>query len=112
MQPNGYRVTEAVPGFAAGDVLNVTGRDGHRHGDRVRLEHIGDTPGADTVIVVDEPTGFSERALLDPTARLGDWQAYSRTFDAGGYTLGPADCERPPRLTMATLSSIAEPIAV
>lgn len=112
MQPNGYRVTEAVPGFAAGDVLNVTERYGHRHGDRLRLERIGDTPGADTVLVVDEPTGFSEDALLDATARLGDWQAYSRTFDAGGHALGPADRERPPRLTMDTLATIAEPISV
>ncbi|MFC6758168.1 hypothetical protein ACFQER_17955 [Halomicroarcula sp. GCM10025894] len=86
MQPNGYRVTEALAGFAAGDVLNVTERYGHRHGDRLMLEHIGDTPGADTVVVVDEPTGFSERDVLDPTARLGDWQDYSRTFHAGGNT--------------------------
>ncbi|MBX0305842.1 hypothetical protein [Haloarcula salinisoli] len=112
MQPNGYRVTEAVAGFAAGDVLNVTERYGHRYGDRLRLEHIGDTPGADTVVVVDEPTGFSERDILDPTARFGEWQDYRRTFHAGGSTLGPAERDGPPRLTMATLSSIADPISV
>jgi len=112
MQPNGYRVTRPVAGFAAGDVLNVTERYGYRHGDRLRLERIGDTPGADTVVVVDEPTGFSERDILDPTARLGDWQSYSRTFHAGGSTLGPVERDSPLCLTMATLSSIADPISV
>lgn len=111
MPPNGYRVTEAVPGFAAGDVLNVTERSGHRHSDRLLLERIGDTPGADTVVVVDAPIGFSERDVLDPTARLGDWQTYSRTFHAGGATLGPDKREGPARLTMDTLSSIADPIS-
>jgi len=112
MQPNGYRVTEAVTGFSAGDVLNVTERYGHRHGDRLRLERIGETPGADTVVVVGEPTGFGERDLLDPTARFGDWQSYRRTFHAGGPTLGPVERDRPLRLTMATLSTIADPISV
>jgi len=110
MPPNGYRVTEAVPGFAAGDVLNVTARDGHRHSDRLVLERIGDTPGTDTVVVVDDPTGFSERDVLDPTARFGDWQTYNRTFHAGSHTLGPAERRGPPRLTMEALSSIADPI--
>jgi len=112
MSPNGYRVTESVPGFAAGDVLNVTERSGHRQSDRLVLEHIGDTPGADTVVIVDDPVGFSERDVLDPTARLGDWQTYSRTFPAGGETLGPDERDGPARLTMDTLSSIADPISV
>lgn len=110
MHPNGYRVTEPVHGFAAGDVLNVTERYGH-DGQRLVLEHIGDTPGAGTVVVVDEPTGFSERDVLDPTARFGDWQTYSRTFEAGGHTLGPEERDSPSRLTRAALSSIADPIS-
>jgi hypothetical protein len=111
MHPNGYRVTEPVHGFAAGDVLNVTDRYGHHDGERLVLEHIGDTPGADTVVIVDDPTGFSEREVLDPTARLGDWQRYSRTFHAGGHTLGPDEPDRPTRLTMDALSSFADPIS-
>jgi len=111
MHPNGYRVTEPISGLAPGDVLNVTERHGHRHGERLVLERIGDTPGTDTVVVVDDPTGFNERAVLDATARFGDWQTYSRTFYAGGQNLGPNDRDRPPRLTMATLSSIADPIS-
>ena len=111
MPPNGYRVTEAASGFAVGDVLNVTERYGHRHSDRLVLERIGDTPGADTVVVVDDPTGFSERDVLDATARFGNWQTYSRTFEAGGHALGPNERDGPPRLTMAALSSIADPIS-
>jgi len=111
MHPNGYRVTEPVHGFAAGDVLNVTERYGHHDGERLVLEHIGDTPGADTVVIVDDPTGFSERDVLDATARLGNWQRYSRTFHAGGATLGPDERETSARLTMDTLATIADPIS-
>ncbi|MDS0284571.1 hypothetical protein [Haloarcula onubensis] len=111
MQPNGYRVTEAVPGFAAGDVLNVTERCGRHHDDRLVLERIGDTPGTDTVVVVDDPTGFGERDVLDPTARFGDWHSYSRTFNAGGHMLGPRERDSPPRLTLETLSTFADPIS-
>jgi len=110
MLPNGYRVTEPVPGLAAGDVLNVTERHGHHGPDRLVLERIGDTPGADTVVVVAEPTGFSERNVLDETMRVGDWHQYSRTFTAGDPTLGPTGRDDTARLTMATLSSIADPI--
>jgi hypothetical protein len=111
MPPNGYTITESVPGFEEGDVLNVTERFRHWHRDRMVLECIGDTPGAERVVVVDEPTGFSERDILDETARFGDWHRYDRTFDAGATTLGDPGTEAPTRITMATLSSIADPIS-
>jgi len=111
MPPNGYMVTEQVPGFAVGDILNVTDRYRHWRGARLVLERIGATPGAERVVVVDEPTGFSERDVLDATARFGDWHHYSRTFEAGADTLGTAGSGDPTRLTMATLTSIADPIS-
>ena len=111
MPPNGYRITEPVPGFAAGDVLNVTRRYRHWHRNRMELEHIGATPGADKVVVVAEVTGFTEANVLDPTARLGDWHTYDRTFEAGDDAVETPDPEEPTQLTMATLSSIADPIS-
>jgi len=106
MPPNGYRITEPVAGFATGDILNVTRRYRPRHCDSMELECIGDTPGSETVVVTDELTGFSERAILDETARLGDWHDYTHTVDTGGVR-GAATATR---ITRATLSRVADPI--
>jgi len=109
MPPNGYRITEPVPGFAAGDILNVTERYRHFHRDRLELERIGATPGTDRVVVrIDEPTGFSKSNVLDATARFGDWHRHSYTFDAG-EAAPEVDDAGPTCITMATLRSIADP---
>jgi hypothetical protein len=109
MKPNGYQITEPAPGFAAGDILNVTARFGYRN--EMELELISASPGSKRVVVTDEPTGFSERNVLDPTARFGDWQRFSRTFAAGDDTVidGTAG-DGHVCITPATLSAIAEPM--
>lgn len=106
MPPNGYRITATVPGFTVGDILNVTRR--HRYRDRLELEHIGATPGPATVIV-GAVTGFSEADVLDPTARFGDWHSHGRTFDAGEGAAVSTEAGAT-HLTMATLSTIADPL--
>jgi len=111
MKPNGYQITESVPGFDTGDILNVTERFRGWHHSEMALELISESPGSKTVIVTDEPVGFSERDILDETARLGDWQDHARTFDAGGETLTDATAtDGLVRIRSATLSAIAEPI--
>lgn len=111
MPPNGYRITEPVHGFAAGDILNVTRRYRHWHRNRMELAHIGATPGAGTVVVVDDVTGFTESDVLDPTARIGDWHSYDRTFEACEDAVAIPETDEPTRLTMAALSRIADPIS-
>jgi len=111
MKPNGYQITTAAPGFDPGDILNVTERYRHWHRDEMKLELITGSPGSQTVTVTDELAGFSERDVLDETSRIGDWQAYSRTFDGGVDRLTTAVAtDGPVRITAETLSQIADPI--
>jgi len=111
MKPNGYQITTTVPGFERGDILNVTERYRHWHRDEMALEQITSSPGSRTVIVTEELTGFSEGDVLDETSRFGDWHSYSRTFDADRDRLDAAvRTDGPVRLTMETLSRIADPI--
>lgn len=111
MKPNGYQITKSVPGFAPGDILNVTERFGYRHHDEMELALITSSPGARTVVVTDERTGFSERNVLDATCRIGDWHGYCRTFDGGADRLETAVAtDGPIRITTETLARIADPI--
>jgi len=111
MKPNGYQITTELPGFAPGNILNVIERYGYRHRDVMELELIRSSPGSRTVVVTDELTGFSERNVLDPTGRIGDWHTYSLTFDGGRDRLEEAVAtDGPIRITTETLSRIADPI--
>ena len=112
MKPKGYQITEPIPEFAEGDVLNVTERYRPWHRNEMMLELIGSSPGSKTVIVTEDAIGFSERGLLDATARFGDWHTYCRTFDAGGEILSDAtETDGLVRITPESLSAIAEPMA-
>lgn len=66
-------------------------------------------PGSMCVVVTEKMVGYSERTILDPTARFGDWHTYSRIFAAGDETFTDASVsDRLVQITPKTLSAIAE----
>ncbi len=107
MKPEAYEVTASVSGFSLGETLNVVARYGHAHANEMVLEPDPFAADSVRVVVTDEQTGFSERDILAPSSRFGDWQAYDRTFDAGG---DPTERDDPVVLTSEELSSIAAPV--
>lgn len=108
MNAHSYELTDAVAGFAEGDVLDVTARFGDWHSYSLKLEPSGSAVGRSTVVVT-ESHGFSESEILDETARFGDWHEYELGFDPGERSRGEETDGRV-YLSADELARVAEPV--
>lgn len=96
-----YRLTEPVASFEEGTVLEVTARYGPQYVDTLELEPTTKTRSEGKLRVADDEVGFGEAAILDETARIGDWHEYECTFET---TTSES------RLRMSEFQAVTEPV--
>jgi len=108
MKPNRYEVVEATATLDEGDLLDVTDRFGPREPVEMVLRGPAESP--ETVVVTERAVGFDERAILDETARIGDWHECALAFDAGASRVDAAVASPgPARVSAEAFRRIAVP---